>query len=293
MSAATVKLAVLSFVGLAIAGVATTLQFRHGFADPAAFAWEANGARWVLAMSVGALLASAGCALPARATAPQTWLGFSAGAALGAAMAWRTLGPVGAVFVGPLSGILFALVADRCRGTYVTAFTIALFAGVGVFAASLVKFDPNLGRSFAFWALGDLSHASWEAAALGMIAAIAYLALQQRFSPYLALGIGVGLVGPLAFVAWWVPRAEERLAGLSRRSRVALCALAGGVLVMTVDAAQRFLVGGYGLGLNLPLTMLGLPFLLWWGRARVAAAAVALFASAFSYYAVTVIRSAT
>ena len=293
MSATTVKLAVWSLVGLAIAAVATTLQFRHSFADPAAFAWAANGARWVLAMSVGALLASAGCALPARATVPQTWLGFSAGTALGAALAWRYLGPFGAAVAGPLSGVAFALAADRCRGTYVIALTAAAFAGVGVFAASLVKFDPNLGRSLAFWALGDLSHASWEAAALGLIAALAYLALRHRFSPYLALGVGVGLAGPLSFVAWWVPRAEDRLAGLSGRARVVLCALAGGVLVMTVDAAQRFLVGGYGLGLNLPLTMLGLPFLLWWGRARVAATAVALFAAAFSYYAVNIIRSAT
>lgn len=289
----TIKLSLWTAVGIAIAVLGIGLQFRGPFAQAVDLTWSASGARWLMALAAGGLLGWAGCKLPEAATAPHRWLAVGAGAALGGALGWRWFDPAAAVIGAALLAIAFAWLAHRIRGTYLSALACLLFTVVGFFSYSLVKFDPNIAKSLAAWGTGDTSHATWITAGIALIVLIATLSLGQRANPWLAAGVAIGLAGPLAFVAWWVPRAEARLAGLQGTQRLVLCALAGGVLVATTDAMQRYFVGGYGLGLNLPLTMFGLPFLLWWAGARVAAAAVLAFAATFSFYAVQVIQSAT
>ncbi len=293
MASDTIKLSLWAALGIAVAVLGISLQFRGPFAQAFDLTWSASGARWLMALAAGGLLGWAGCNLPEAAAAPHRWLAVGAGAALGGALGWRWFGPATAVIGAALLAIVFAWLSHRIRGTYLSALACLIFTVVGFYSYSLVKFDPNVARSLAAWGTGDTSHATWITAGIAALVLIAALSLGRRINPWLAAGVAVGLAGPVAFVAWWVPRAEARLAGLHGNQRLVLCALAGGVLVATADAVQRYLVGGYGLGLNLPLTMFGLPFLLWWGGARLAAVAALIVAAAFSFYAVQVIQSAT
>ena len=293
MATDTIKLSLWTAAGICVALLGLGLQFRAPFPEAFDLTWSASGARWLMAFAAGGLLGWAGCRLPQAASAPHRWLAAGAGAALGGALGWRWFGPAAAIAGAALLTIAFTWAAHRIRGPYLSALACLVFMVVGLFSFSLVKFDPNVARSLAAWGTGDTSHATWMTAGIASTVLIASLSLGRRAIPWLAAGVAVGLAGPLAFVAWWAPRAQARIAGLQGEQQTLLCALAGGVLVATTDAVQRYLVGGYGLGLNLPLTMFGLPFLLWWSGARMAAGAALAIAAAFSFFAVRIIQSAT
>jgi ABC-type cobalamin transport system permease subunit len=86
---------------------------------------------------------------------------------------------------------------------------------------------------------------------------------------FLALGLSVGAVGPLAFVGTFVPRAVRALApAASPRAWLATSAVAGAATVAAVDAVPRLLLGGYDFPFNVAAGMLALPVFLGWNRAR-------------------------
>ena len=90
-----------------------------------------------------------------------------------------------------------------------------------------------------------------------------------RTLAWIALGIGVGAAGPLAFVGSMVPRAVRWLApGAAAPAALATTALAGGATVAAIDAVPRLLVGGYDFPFNVPAALLAIPIYLGWNRAR-------------------------
>ena len=293
-------------VGLAIAFVAMSLQFRFGLGELQDFTFDTNGPRWLLAFAAGALFGFAGRHVPARHVAPERLLAVSTGGAVGCALGWHLAGDVGAwsgLIVGMVLGHLLIRLLPPHR--VVGALACLALGGAGLFAASLVKAEPNSGRLLVWWAVGDVGHATWATslAAVLALAAVGY-GRNSRAGGWLALGLAVGLVGPIAFLAWWIPLAEARIAGLSGARRSLLCMIAGGVLLLTVDAAQRFLIGGYGFGLNFPLALIGTPIYLWWCAGwltapwarflwRGVSVLLALAALAFSRTVVGIIQSAT
>jgi ABC-type Fe3+-siderophore transport system permease subunit len=85
----------------------------------------------------------------------------------------------------------------------------------------------------------------------------------------LALGIGIGAVGPLAFVGTLAPRCVRWLArGASPQAWLPASVAAGAAGVAAIDAVPRLLVGGYDFPLALPAAMLAVPVFLGWNRQR-------------------------
>lgn len=85
----------------------------------------------------------------------------------------------------------------------------------------------------------------------------------------LALGVGIGAAGPLAFVGTMVPRCVRVLARTaSERALLPASMAAGAASVAAIDAVPRLLVGGYAFPFNLAAAMLAVPIFLGWNRAR-------------------------
>ncbi len=252
MTAATPQLwrtVLWSLVGLLVLIVATRLQCRLPAGETAAWTFDANFPRWLLGFSGGALLALAGARFDKHITSPFTFLAVSTGAIAGCVAGFLNLGEIGAagglVLGAVVGGALACLVPPH--NTFAILAGLAL-AGLGIYLASQVKVEPNLGRTLTWLAAGDTSHATvWFATtALLITTAIVVFRSLDRW-PALGLGLGAGLIGPVAFVSWWVPLAEARLTRLNGLQRDLMLAFAGGVIVVTVDAVQRWLIGGYGL----------------------------------------------
>jgi len=303
---ATIRTGLWAAIGLLIALGAMSLQFRLHLGEIADFAIAASAPRWLMAFAGGAFLAVAGLQLQNRFVSPLWLLGISTAGILGAVLGFLWFGSSGS-WIGFLVSIALAVIALQKLPTHsiIGALACLALAGIGIYGVSLVKAEPNAARNLAFFAAGDVGHATL---AMGLIA-MALLFISSRFRSSsafgpAALGLGIGLAGPIAFVSWWVPLAESRLTRLSGTARFVMTAFAGGVLLITADAMQRWFIGGYGFGLNFPLALVGTPIYLWWCAGlssrgwvkvfgRLVAVLLATGAVLFSGFAIQTIQQAT
>jgi len=280
---------------LAAAGLAA---FRLGFADDPATLLRVNGPRVLLGAAVGAALALAGSLrLTLGSERPLRELeGFalSAGAAAGGFLAahGRTGGLAFAAFaMGALLGgaLLCALARALDRPRRWTNPAAALLLAALIAAAALAGTYARARRDAVAgaieWLLGDLAHASFASGAALLVLTFALLASALRAlrtrNParlgklaWLALGVGMGAAGPLAFVGTFAPRCVRSLApGASERALLPACMAAGAAAVAAIDAVPRLLVGGYDFPFNVPAGLLAIPIFLGWNRARLRALA--------------------
>lgn len=300
----TLRTLLWSMAGLLILAIAMSLQFRLPAGSTAAFAIDANLPRWLLGFSGGALLALAGGHMDIRTVSPLRFMLWSTGGVAGCVAGFFLFGEIGAV-IGLIPGVMIGHLLARISPAhgYLPALVTLALAGIGLFLVSKVKMEPTLGRTLSYLAAGDTGQATLISGLIAVVLVIAVLALRNLRSTWLCLGLGVGLVGPLAFISWWVPLAEHRLTRLEGRARDVMVAFAGGVIVVSADAMQRWFIGGYGLGLNFPLALVGTPvWILWmamqsagWKKpgGYVLAGSIAVFAILFAAFTVNTIQSAT
>jgi iron complex transport system permease protein len=269
-------------------------SFRFPFASDVATLLRANGARVLLAAGAGGALALAGALRLAagreRPLRELEWLALSAGAAGGGFLLAQGLSGAGALLAfaaGAAAGgaVLFFLarfLARPRRWTNLAA--AALLAGLATIAALAGTYSRERGDLVAAsiaWLLGDLSGASVASgvAVLALVVLLVVSALRtdarsaQTLS-LLALGLGVGVAGPLAFVGGMVPRTVRWLAGsVSPRALLGASVAAGAATVVAIDAVPRLLIGGYQFGFNVYAAMLAVPIFLGWNRRRLRAEA--------------------
>ncbi|MGV9818617.1 FecCD family ABC transporter permease [Nocardia xishanensis] len=156
--------------------------------------WELRFPRVVLAMLVGAALATAGALLQgvfANPLAEPGVIGVSAGAAVGAGTvivvggafvaAWSV---AAAAFVAGLFTTLLVYLLARSNGRTEVVTLVLTGVAINAFAGGLIAFllfvaSPAARDQIVFWQLGSLNGASWESvavvaplAALGVLAAI-------------------------------------------------------------------------------------------------------------------------
>lgn len=156
--------------------------------------WEVRFPRVVLAMLVGAALATAGALLQgvfANPLAEPGVIGVSAGAAVGAgvvivvggafAAAWSV---AGGAFVAGLGTTLTVYLLSRSGGRTETVTLVLTGVAVNAFAGGLMSFllftaSPAARDQIVFWQMGSLNGATWQAvavvaplAAVGVAAAV-------------------------------------------------------------------------------------------------------------------------
>jgi len=252
-----------------------------------------QGPRVLFGGGVGALLAMAGALRQAtsheRALRELEWLMAAVGAAAGGFAVARALPGVpgfvafaAGASLGGAASLLAARALDRPRRA--TNLGVLAAIAVAILAAALAGTYARARRDavapLVAWLLGDLGGATVANALALLAAAVAIGAFgrralgagdagRARTLSWIALGIGVGAAGPLAFVGGMVPRAVRWLAPEATAARaLATTALAGAATVAAIDAVPRLLVGGYDFPFAVPAALLAIPIYCGWNRAR-------------------------
>ncbi|WP_245716826.1 FecCD family ABC transporter permease [Nocardia mikamii] len=164
--------------------------------------WEVRFPRVVLAMLVGAALATAGALLQgvfANPLAEPGVIGVSAGAAVGAgvvivvggafAAAWSV---AGGAFVAGLGTTLAVYLLSRSGGRTETVTLVLTGVAVNAFAGGLMSFllftaSPAARDQIVFWQMGSLNGATWQAVAVVAPLAAAGVAAAVVMAPRLDL----------------------------------------------------------------------------------------------------------
>ncbi len=287
----------------AVVAAAVLASFRLGFADDVPTLLRVNGPRVLLGAAAGGALALGGAlrlaaldlaaggrgAREARPLRDLEWLALATGAAGGGTLlaAGRTGAAAWAAFaVGAAGGAALlwrgvrALDRPKRWTNLGAAAALALLIGVAAVAGTYVRERRDAVSPVVAWLLGDLSGATFASGLAVLALALSILATAFGAAPgrgaerfrtlaLLALGVGVGAAGPLAFIAGMPPRTVRRLArGASLPLVLAASAAAGGATVVAIDTVPRLLVGGYDLPFNVSAAMVAVPVYLGWNRVR-------------------------
>lgn len=288
-------IAAIWLASAAVLGACVMASFRIDFGSDPQLLLQANGARTLLGAAAGAGLAL-GASLrrrgKGRPLAELEIVSAATGAAVGGfvAVSWLpdvSVPVLAAVFclaatAGAAAGGAVARGLDRGSrwSNLGVGLVLAAIVGGAAVAGSYVGARLDFVRPAVRWLLGDLSRAALPSAALlaaAVVVAGAYGVARTRSGSnatlggvgWLVTGLAIGAAGPLAFVGSFVPRAVTGLAPSgSAAVRLAASLAAGAATVVALDTVPRLLVGGYALPFNVAATMLAVPVLLLWNRAR-------------------------
>ena len=227
-------------------------------------------------------------------------LGINEGATLAVLLSvtGSSTGMIGAWWFGPIGAVLAAGMVLLAAGDLGTRGYRVLITGIGISTLLTALTDLMLSRmqiahagAVYAWSIGSLSGRGYTVAvpvalALALLLPLALLTGRHlavlRFDPDTAAslgigvrraglavlliavglaGVGVGVGGPIAFVALAAPIVAGRLSG-EVRVPVVTAALCGAVLVVLADAVGRS-AGPTELPVGVVTSIFGGPFLLW------------------------------
>jgi len=270
--------------------------------------WIVRFPRVVLAGIVGASLGCAGAVMQGvfgNPLAEPGVIGVSSGAAVGAALAIvtgiSTLGGwtlAAAAFAGGLATTYLVYALSRADGR--TEVVTLVLTGIAVNAVAgaaigLLMFVTDAAgvQAIAFWNLGSLAQANWNAVAValpclvvGLTAALAsagkldLLALGERSARHLGVDVerlrvrmiivtallgaaAVAFTGVISFIGLVVPHLVRMVAGPGHRVLLPASALGGAVVVIAADLAARTLVEYQELPLGVLTAVVGGPAFFW------------------------------
>ncbi|MFY1636328.1 FecCD family ABC transporter permease [Solwaraspora sp. WMMB335] len=270
--------------------------------------WIVRFPRVVLAAVVGACLGCAGAVMQGifgNPLAEPGVIGVSAGAAVGAALAIVTgVAAAGgwvlaaAAFAGGLITTYLVYVLSRADGR--TEIVTLVLTGIAVNAVAgaaigLLMFVTDAAgvQAIAFWNLGSLAQANWDAVAValpclvvGLAVALAsagkldLLALGERPARHLGVDVerlrvrmivvtallgaaAVAFTGVISFIGLVVPHLVRMVAGPGHRVLLPASALGGALVVIAADLAARTLVEYQEMPLGVLTAVVGGPAFFW------------------------------
>lgn len=137
------------------------------------------------------------------------------------------------------------------------------FLSIAVYFAASTQGDGIYG-GFVLWLFSspDISNHSAIWAVLSIFGLIASLMLvkQNDLLAISAIGIAIGLVGPLIFVSYFALLVLPAHLGL--RSKILTAGLLGGTFLVATSSAVQLMFGGYVPALIIPLAFVFIPFVL-------------------------------
>jgi len=270
--------------------------------------WEVRFPRVVLGVLVGMALGTAGALMQGvfgNPLAEPSVIGVSAGAAVGAFLmivlgitllgTWTV--PVAAFVGGFLTTLLvYGLARSGGRTEVVTLVLVGIavnaFAGAAIGLLTFMAENDAL-RALAFWNLGSLSRATWDAVVavtpfvvVGLVVALWYaprldlLSLGERAARHLGVdverlrlvlitviaalvGAGVAFTGVIAFVGLVIPHLVRIVTGPGHRVLIPASALGGAIVVVVADLIARTAIENQELPLGVLTALVGGPFFFW------------------------------
>lgn len=270
--------------------------------------WGIRLPRLVLGALVGAGLGVAGAALQGifrNPLADPQLIGVSSGAALGSTLGIILLGgavgslagPIGAFFGGLAAGAAVYSIARHQGRTEVVTLVLAgiAVAAIGSAGAGMLSYsvdEPGL-RSAVFWALGNLSVATWDLVRVTLgfvvvgIVVLPWFArsldltlLGEREAQHLGVdvertrmivlglatltvGATVAAAGVIGFVGLLVPHGIRLAVGPGHRVLLPASTVGGAALVVLADLAARTMASPVEVPVGLLTAVVGGPFFLW------------------------------
>ncbi len=262
--------------------------------------------RTLLAILVGAGVGTSGAAIQGlfrNPLADPALIGVSGGAALfaagflvfGARLGVSVTGVAGSAFFGGLLTTWLVLAVGRRGGTISSmllagiAINAVALSGVGIF--SYISTDLEL-RSVAFWVLGSLNGADWQAVGIASLIPVAILLFMTRSQSLNAItlgdreaghlgisvsrlrleiiiltavtvGISVALCGVIAFIGLIVPHLIRMTAGPNHFVVIPGSAILGGLLLLLADTLSRTMLSPAELPVGIVTALLGGPFFIY------------------------------
>lgn len=274
-----VSLIIVSIVGI---GLAWFASFRLGIAN-LEFAWQVNFERLALALTAGLAFGGCGAEMGYHRKYIKTHIiGFalistmSAAWLAGAFGEWPLLLTVlASVAIGVVTYLLVSF-ALKPRWSMNLWSALILLTAFGLTVANFLAASLLGGKSgkLVYWLQGSLFDANGYSAVvllLGLILFAWLLSAKVKDIPVsLLIGLGIGIAGPLFFVACVVPLLVRSLSGSTEgRLFVITCAAVGALLVVLADSAPSLLIGGYSPSLLVPISLVSIPILLHFQRAMV------------------------
>lgn len=198
---------------------------------------------------------------------------FAAGLLLGLALSWPPI-------ISTLAGLTLGLAGFYLAGKLTAASpNNNVLLGVGLYSVFLISvvsylaavvFADGIG-GITLWLFADISRVGvngYAALCAVSIAAI-WLLLSQRseVASLCLLGLSIGLLGPIMFVGYLVPRLVKRFA-LSEKKHALVSGFLGGASLTLISLANSLTLGGYAPALIVPLGFIGIPLLLWLSRSH-------------------------
>lgn len=260
--------------------------------------------RVLFAIIVGGALALSGAVMQAlfrNPLAEPTLIGISAGASLGAVTALMLGfgGLLASGFAG-FAGAMIATFSAYVIGRRYPGVAGLLLAGIAInaFALSLVSVLISFAsdaqfRSFAFWSLGSLTHASWTTLvwllpwsvliSLWLVArwrVLNALLLGEREALHLGFALNrvrrelimaicllvgplIAVTGGIAFIGLVMPHILRRWLGADHRLLLPMSWMGGAVALLLADALARLVVVPAELPVGVVTSLVGGPFFLW------------------------------
>ena len=260
--------------------------------------------RVLFAIIVGGALALSGAVMQAlfrNPLAEPTLIGISAGASLGAvtALMFGFAGLLASGFAG-FAGAMIATFSAYVIGRRYPGVAGLLLAGIAInaFALSLVSVLISFAsdaqfRSFAFWSLGSLTHASWstlvwllpwsvlislwlvarwrvlnalllgEREALHLGFALTRVRRELIMAICLLVGPLIAVTGGIAFIGLVMPHILRRWLGADHRLLLPMSWMGGAMALLLADALARLVVVPAELPVGVVTSLVGGPFFLW------------------------------
>lgn len=248
---------------LALSGLVLQTLVRNALADPYLLGVSAGASTGAVAVTIMGVGAGA--------------LGISAGAFIGAAMAFALVAALARAAGGGSAQLVLAGIAGSQMFNALTSFFIARSA------------NAEQARGIMFWLLGNLSGVRWPdvalaapAALLGLLACLWHVRDMDAFSfgagAAASLGISVrrvtmvllgavtlmtavmvSLVGAIGFVGLVIPHAMRFLVGARHGVLVPAAALAGAVFMIAADIASRMMIPGQVVPIGVVTALVGAP----------------------------------
>lgn len=249
--------------GLALSGLVLQTLVRNALADPYLLGVSAGASTGAVAVTIMGVGAGA--------------IGISAGAFIGAALAFALVAALARASGGGSAQLVLAGIAGSQLFNALTSFFIAKSA------------NAEQARGIMFWLLGSLSGVRWPDVQLALPVTLAGLLIclwQIRAMDAFSFGAGsaaalgvpvrratallvgavtlmtatmVSLVGTIGFVGLVIPHAMRFLVGARHAGLVPAVALAGAIFMIAADIASRMIIPGQVVPIGVVTALVGAP----------------------------------
>ena len=267
-----------AYLGLLIAASVGLLawSFATGFrltSDEIALAWQANGTRLTILFAAGFAQCAGLAALKTKFGLSQHIRFYLCLVLICSALIAMALMSM-QIWLAALMLITTAVLAYYLSGklelkTSLGRLVLAVilyavfFLSIAVYFAASTQADGVYG-GLVLWLFSNANtpsqSATWVLLSTSLLIASLMVVKEKGLLAISTIAVGVGLIGPLIFIAYFALLVLPR--GLELRSKMVAAGLLGGTFIVVISSIVQLMFGGYAPALIIPLAFVFIPWAL-------------------------------